>query len=154
MSEGCKKDTCCEITVGTFLRKFFHTTYINIKPYQLPLYRSKAGVYKFSKILHMSGWCHAAGSMLRIQECQAGTTTQNLVPWVTWYLELEEPWSKDSYFIVYTALFSMLHLKTCYVQSQCQDRDPMHVRMLQQHQPTHEVFTTIPINSSFDIQRT
>jgi len=54
MSEGSKKDTCYQITVGNLLTKFFHITYINIKPYQLPLCRSKAGVYKFSKNLHVS----------------------------------------------------------------------------------------------------
>jgi len=56
MSEGSKKDTRCQSTVGTVLRKFFHMIYTNIKPYQLPTYRSKAGVYKFSKNLHVSGW--------------------------------------------------------------------------------------------------
>jgi len=39
-----------------------------------------------------------------------GTTIQNLVPWVTWHTEFEQPWSKDSYFIVYIAFFPMLYI--------------------------------------------
>lgn len=55
MDEGSTKDTGCQITVGTFFRKFLHINYTYIKPHQLPLYRSKAGVYKLSKNLHVSG---------------------------------------------------------------------------------------------------